>query len=208
MEFLRERYAPKDRVSRIEMKRQLTAVKMGPRDNPAIMFEEFHRLSNIFNDPGTGMAIAQDDFMAQVFIAAPDFYQTLLNSESRVQGANLAFAHLEQAMTQLWRTTVARQIGNGSANKDDDNKEIVLANPARKHKGGKGGKGKLPKKDKSHIVCYNCGKKGHYANECWNSPSGNKFAPPKRGQEMGETVGWKGQVQWWTRGFTMCIDGW
>jgi hypothetical protein len=85
MKYLRERYAPKDRVSRIEMKRQLTAVKMGPRDNPAIMFEEFHRLSNIFNDPGTGMSISQDDFMAQVFIAAPDSYQTLLNAESRVQ---------------------------------------------------------------------------------------------------------------------------
>jgi hypothetical protein len=38
MKLLRERYAPKDMVSRIEMKRQLTAVRMGPRDNPAIMF--------------------------------------------------------------------------------------------------------------------------------------------------------------------------
>jgi hypothetical protein len=149
----RERYAPKDRVSRIEMKRQLTAVKMGPRDNPAIMFEEFHQLSNIFNDPGTGMAISQDDFMAQVFIAAPDSYQALLNAESRVQGANLTLTHLEQAMTQLWRSTAAKQNGNGSANKDDDSKEIVLANPAWKHKGGKGGKGRPPKKDKSRIVC-------------------------------------------------------
>ena len=72
---------------------------MGPRDNPAIMFEEFHRLSNVFNDPGTGMSISQDDFMAQVFIAAPDSYQTLLNAESRVQGTNLTLTHLEQAMT-------------------------------------------------------------------------------------------------------------
>jgi hypothetical protein len=29
-------------VSRIEMKRQLTAVKMGEKDNPATMFEKFH----------------------------------------------------------------------------------------------------------------------------------------------------------------------
>jgi hypothetical protein len=83
MKFMRERYAPKDRVSRVEMKRQLNAVKMGAKDNPAIMFEEFHRLANLFNDPSTGMEISQDDFMAQVFIAALDHYQSVLNSESR-----------------------------------------------------------------------------------------------------------------------------
>jgi hypothetical protein len=95
MKFMRERYAPKDRVGRVEMKRQLNAVKMGAKDNPAIMFEEFHRLSNLFNDPSTGVEISQDDFMAQVFIAAPDHYQSVLNSESRSNGANLTLSHLE-----------------------------------------------------------------------------------------------------------------
>ena len=127
MKFMRERYAPKDRISRIEMKRQLTAVKMGPKENPAIMFEEFHRLANLFNDPNNAMEISQDDFMAQVFIAAPDHYQSVLNSESRQHGANLTLAHLEQAMTQLWRATYGKDKDKES---ESESKEVVLANPA------------------------------------------------------------------------------
>jgi Zinc knuckle len=92
-------------------------------------------------------------------------------------------------MSQLWRSIIAKDIDNGSV-KDDYTKEVVLANPKWKHKGGRGGKDKPPKKDRSHVTCYNCSKKEHFANECWNPPTGNKFAPPKRGQELGaEEVG-------------------
>ena len=52
------------------------------------------------------------------------------------------------------------------------------------HKGKKGGKGKKGKggkdgkgkgggdKDKSGIVCWECGKKGHYGRDCWNKKKG------------------------------------
>jgi hypothetical protein len=45
-----KKYAPKDRISRVEMKRQLTAVSMGKKEDPHKMLEEFHRQFNLFND--------------------------------------------------------------------------------------------------------------------------------------------------------------
>jgi hypothetical protein len=165
------------------MKRQLTAVKMGEKENPATMFEEFHRLANLFNDPGTGLEISQDDFMAQVFIAAPDYYQSVLNSESRLRGTRLTLDDLETAMTQLWRSTYGKDATNG---KDDTSGEIVLANPSFKKKGGRFQKkfyGKGRNVDLSQVTCYNCGRKGHYADKCRAPRTGGLFSP--RSQEVG-----------------------
>ena len=86
MKFLKEKYAPQDRVSRIEYKRQITAVKMSEKENPSSMFEEFHRLSNLYSDTNQGAVASNEDFMAQVFIAAPAHYQSVLNSKSRGGG--------------------------------------------------------------------------------------------------------------------------
>jgi gag-polypeptide of LTR copia-type len=67
---LNKKYAPKDRISRVEMKRRLTAASMGKKEDPHKMFEEFHRLSNLFNDGNR--KISDEDLMARVFLAAPD----------------------------------------------------------------------------------------------------------------------------------------
>ena len=55
-----EKYSPKDRISRVEMKRQLTAVTMGKKEDPHRMLGEFHRLSNLFNDASTQLKISED----------------------------------------------------------------------------------------------------------------------------------------------------
>jgi gag-polypeptide of LTR copia-type len=120
---LNKKYAPKDRISRVEMKRQLTAVSMSKKEDPHKMFEEFHRLSNLFNDGN--VKISDEDLMAQVFLAAPDHYQSVLNSESRSRGNNLSLTDLEEAMTQLWKATY----GKGGGHKQDDAKDIVMAAP-------------------------------------------------------------------------------
>jgi hypothetical protein len=92
--------------SRVEMKRQLTAVSMSKKEDPHKMFEEFHRLSNLSNDGN--MNISDEDLMAQVFLAAPDHYQSVLNSESRSKGNNLS---------------------KGGGHKQDDAKDIVMVAP-------------------------------------------------------------------------------
>jgi hypothetical protein len=74
MALIKTWYAPKDRVSRLEMRRQLAAVNMNETANPSIMIEEFHRLSNIFIDLRNGLEISPYDFMAQVFSVAPPVY--------------------------------------------------------------------------------------------------------------------------------------
>jgi hypothetical protein len=55
MALMKERYTPKDRVSRLEMRRQLAAVKMDDGATHVIMVEEFHKLANIFNDLSIGV---------------------------------------------------------------------------------------------------------------------------------------------------------
>ena len=95
MTFLKEKYAPQDRVSRIEYKRQITAVKMSEKENPSSMFEEFHRLSNLYSDANQGAVASNEDFMAQVFIAAPAHYQSVLNSESRAKGDQLTLDDMD-----------------------------------------------------------------------------------------------------------------
>jgi hypothetical protein len=77
---LNKKYAPKDKISRVEMKRKLSAVSMSKKEDPHRMFEEFHRLSNLFNNGN--MKISDENHMAQVFLAAPDHNQAVLNSES------------------------------------------------------------------------------------------------------------------------------
>jgi hypothetical protein len=118
-------------VSQIEMKRQLTAVKMGEKDNPTTMFKKFHWLANLFNNPATGGVISSDDIMARVFTAAPDHYQSVLNSGSRSKGAQLTLHDLEQTMTQMYWATYAS--GKDKVNKNEHESksgEVVLANPS------------------------------------------------------------------------------
>jgi hypothetical protein len=119
MKFLKEKYAPQDRVSRIEYKRQITAVKMSEKENPSSMFEEFHRLSNLYSDANQGAVASNEDFMAQVFIAAPAHYQSVLNSESRAKGDQLTLDDMEKVMTELYRTTY----GKDSAKRNDNEAE-------------------------------------------------------------------------------------
>ena len=120
---------------------------------------------------------------AQVFIAAPDYYQSVLNSESSMRGTRLTLDDLEMAMTQLWRSTYGK---DGTTGKEDTGGEIVLANPNLKGKGGRFQKrynGKGRNVDLSQVTCYNCGQKGHYANKCRAPRTGNMFSP--KGQEVG-----------------------
>jgi Zinc knuckle len=110
-------------------------------------------------------------------------------SESRSKGNNLSLTDLGEAMTQLWRATY----GKGGGYEQDDAKDIVMAAPTtwrtpqrnnnwrgsgsnwrggRGHYGNNnGGRGKP--RDMTKVVCYSCGKIGHFAMDCRSKPNGN-----------------------------------
>ena len=49
IESLLEEYQPKDRISKVEMRRRLNKVKMGKKDNPKVLFEQLAAIENAFN---------------------------------------------------------------------------------------------------------------------------------------------------------------
>eukprot|EP00957_Ditylum_brightwellii_P184573 14057643-Ditylum_brightwellii.AAC.1 len=86
--------------------------------------------------------------IATVLEKAPKEYGTVLTVEQRTQGGGLTLAHLQEAMTQLWRTLY------GGENENDDKNEMGLAI--------------------ADITCYRCGKKGHKGYQCNKKTRGKK----------------------------------
>ena len=75
MKALHDKFRPKDKISRVEARQQLGALKLGKKEDPSRLFEDLARLSNHYNDRGSNIEISQDDLIAQVLNAAPAEYQ-------------------------------------------------------------------------------------------------------------------------------------
>ena len=177
---LHEKYRPKDRISRVEMRRDLAAVKLGKKEDPARLFEELHRLQNMYMDKDAGIEISQDDLIAQAFSAAPEQYQAVMIGEQRFKGDQLTLDDLEQVMDQHWRATYGRAKTNTESS--DGAKEIVMANTTvnatrtAQRRGGRQGGGNTGGNTKD-VVCHLCKRKGHYARDCWMDPKNADKVP-------------------------------
>eukprot|EP00957_Ditylum_brightwellii_P144642 11019074-Ditylum_brightwellii.AAC.1 len=81
---LHHKYAPKDLVSKIELRRELNAVVMQTEEDPKILFK-------IRNH-------------CMVLKKAPKEYRSVLTVEQQPQDDELEMSHLQDAMAQLYRT--------------------------------------------------------------------------------------------------------
>eukprot|EP00957_Ditylum_brightwellii_P090737 6910518-Ditylum_brightwellii.AAC.1 len=169
--LLHEKYVPKDLVSKIELRRNLNSILMKKDEDPVKLFEKIAALQNRFN---TALyQIPLDKMIAMVLEKAPKEYGTVLTVKQRTKGSNLTMADLQEAMTQLFRTT------HGVEDETEDKNKMGMAMADIKyyrcgkkgHKGYQCNKKACGKKGNgSKEKCSRCGKTGHLTDDCFDNP--------------------------------------
>ena len=108
--------------------------------------------------------------------ASFDPYISAVNATSSVMGKQLSADDLMLTITEEYER---RNLKSKSGKKDEN--VALYSNDSEK--GKKGG-------SKKDVVCHNCGKKGHYKNECWAEGGGKEGQGPKqRGKAKGKGKG-------------------
>ena len=114
IDALFKRYVPQDLISKVELRREVNKVSMKKEEDPANLFEALSAIENKYNT--AVFQIQSDELIATVLEKAPREYMSVLTTEQRVQGTRLTMNHLEEAMTQLYRSLY----GSGSEEKGDE----------------------------------------------------------------------------------------
>jgi len=195
MSELEKKYAPKDTITRVELKKMLHQITMKDGDNPQTLFEQIATIKNKYNDPKNKIQIDEADLIAQVLIAAPRSYQQVLTAEELRLGDAMKLSDLSQAMTTHYRAT--------NNNLDDGGREFSLAGVPgtggpicficgeRGHKAfqcpkrikrnngnNRGGNNNGKQQRRFTGTCNLCGKVGHKAADCWENEKNKDKRPP------------------------------
>jgi hypothetical protein len=172
---LKEKYQPKDFVSKVELRRKLNAVYMKDNENPSVLFEKIASIKNAF--AMNGHNIQEDELLATVMEKAPKSYSGILATETRIQANALTLQNLEDAMDAEFRI---RYSGNESDTKNKGTELSLMVNDNFKGKCYKCGEvghraADCTKREadgyngrkKFKGKCNNCGKYGHKKEDCW-----------------------------------------
>ena len=135
---LMKRYRPLDTVSKIEMRQQLSKIRMKKGMNPLILFETLTSIQNQYLGPGK--KLPKEELIPIILDVAPEEYRAVLSSEKRMRRDTLTVEDLESAMMDEYRQMTRTQVKSSGTEG-----EMLLF--------GQG-------------VCYSCGSPGHRANEC------------------------------------------
>ena len=114
MEELDEQYNPKDRISRVEMRRRLNKVQMGKRENPTTLFDQLAIIARCYDKPSKNQKLAEDDMIAVVLDKAPKEYTQTLAVEEQIQGESLVLKELKKAMKNQFRILYGSEEKSGS----------------------------------------------------------------------------------------------
>eukprot|EP00957_Ditylum_brightwellii_P211345 15366072-Ditylum_brightwellii.AAC.5 len=99
VESLHIKYAPKDLVSKIELRQELNSTSLKKEDDPAKLFEKISALQNIYST--ATYQIPLDEMIDTVLEKAPKEYGTVLTLEQRTIGSSLTMTNLQEALVQL-----------------------------------------------------------------------------------------------------------
>ena len=135
---LMKRYRPLDTVSKIEMRQQLSKIRMKKGMNPLVLFETLTSIQNQYLGPGK--KLPKEELIPIILDVAPEEYRAVLSSERRMRRDALTVEDLESAMMEEYRQMTRTQVKSSGTEG-----EMLLF--------GQG-------------VCYSCGSPGHCANEC------------------------------------------
>jgi Reverse transcriptase (RNA-dependent DNA polymerase) len=172
---LKRKYRPNDIISKVELRQRLNQVSMKKGSDPSILFETLAAIEDQYDGIG---AVSETDLIAIVLDVATDEYQAVLTGEQRAKGDDLSLNDLELIMRQHYR-----QINRSKTNRRSDVGEVLLTASGTKqpYKLKQGQTEKNNENDSQKRIdrkCLNCGKKGHFAANCWYKESNKDKRPP------------------------------
>jgi hypothetical protein len=164
-------FEKRSRMVSIDLRRRLQELRCAEKGN---VVEHFATLRKMREDLASmGEALTENDFYAIIMGSLPssfDSYLSALNATSSVLGTHLSAEDLMLSLTEEYE----RRALKFKSGKKDDNAAFYSndAGSSRSHKGGS-----TPKRKGE---CNNCGKKGHWARDCWEEGGGKEGQGPKQ----------------------------
>ena len=138
-----------DTVSKIEMRQQLSKIKMRKGGNPSILFESLTTIQNQYL--GSGNRLPKDELIPIILDVATDEYRPVLTVIRKMRGQDLTVEDLEDSMNEEYR-----QINKGKSRRIEENQGELLLTAFQ-------------------GLCYKCGKPGHRANQCQSKGLSRRF---------------------------------
>jgi hypothetical protein len=100
---LMKKYHPLDTVSKIEMRQQLSKLKMKKGMDRSLLFERLTSIQNQYL--GQGKCLDKEKLIAITLDVATKEYRAILNIERKIKGDFLTIEDLERLMTKEYRQT-------------------------------------------------------------------------------------------------------
>ena len=176
---LKGEFQNKSRMVAVDLRRRLQQERCAEKGDVRTHFAKLRAMREDL--AAMGHIPGEDEFYAIILGSLPHSFEpfiSALNATSSVVGTVLSPDELMQALTDEYER---RSLGKPP--KREENAAFSAAEGS-----GRKGKGRVPKKGK----CFNCGKPGHHAEDCWEEgggkegqkPAGRWFKGKRDGKEL------------------------